>query len=223
VGTEEHEDLDFTNTNEDFLGAGIAGGNTDHDESYWRAYDDGTVRVGHNTFVDSKDFRTTGEVRADDFYINDRVANVWNAEGFDVDVTDDVSITATNDIDLNSNSFTLDTTTSATITTTTTFDVDATGDATIASDADVALTAAANILLRSTGLTGVEIAATNAGSTLSINATNNYDEICGGALTVDGNTTVDDVAGAGVAHGRITSLDDLANNDANVSAIWFYS
>ena len=191
-----HTDLDFTNTDESDLGVGISGGNTDQDDCYWRAYDDSSGRTGHNTFVDSKDFRTTGEVRADDFYINDRTANLWNAEGFDVDVTDDGSITTANDF---------------IITTGTTFDVTATGKATIDSASatglkDAYVNSAGSSVIEGdldaqiiSGLRYLSLTAGGGGSELKVA---DMAENISGTLTIDGNTTID---AGNFSHGHRTA------------------
>jgi hypothetical protein len=198
-GAITHTTLDFTGSGA--IGTGTSGGNTDHDDVYWHEYTVGT-------YTDGKSYRTTGEVHADDFIIEDRIANAWNAEGFDVDVTDDVGITTANDIDLNAgSSFTLDTITSALLTIGTTFDLDATGA--------VNLSGAVDVTLKSTG----------GGSTLLVEAANDYKIDITGAHLIGAQTAQNDAAAnaAGVYHGHVTSLDALANSGENVAAIWLYS
>ena len=86
----------------------------------------------------------------------------------------------------------------------------------------LSVTAANDLIMTSNGLTGILLQSTDAGSTFTIDAANDYDELVGGDLTVDGNTAVDDTA-SGVGHGRVISLSDLANNNENRAAIWAYS
>ena len=173
--------------------------------------------------MDTKSFHTTGECHADDFVVQDRTANTWNAEGFAADVT-----------------------AAGSITTGTTFGVTATGKITVtgnsntgtndlqlvtsgaSSELDItsanllSVTAANDLIMTSNGLTGILLQSTDAGSTFTIDAANDYDELVGGDLTVDGNTAVDDTA-SGVGHGRVISLSDLASNNENRAAIWAYS
>lgn len=86
------------------LGTGKSGGNTDHDDSYWHAYDDSSGLTGHNVFVDAKSYHTTGEVHANDFKLQaDPTNNYWNGSGFRVDVAGvaRVETTGLNDLQLN--------------------------------------------------------------------------------------------------------------------------
>jgi hypothetical protein len=76
------------------IGVGKGGGSPDHDESYWHTYCDGSACSGHITYVDGKDFHTTGDVHACNFFIQDRIANNWNSSLFCVDVTGAANITA---------------------------------------------------------------------------------------------------------------------------------
>jgi len=83
-----HTTLDFTGSGE--IGVGKSFGNTDHDDTYWHyAYLD---------YVDSKSYRTTGEVHANDFFIQDAPTNHWEADGLYVNVANAISLTTTTDI-----------------------------------------------------------------------------------------------------------------------------
>ena len=81
-----HTDLDFTGSGT--IGTGNSGHNTDHDDQYWPEY-------ATSSYTDTKTFRTSGEVWADDFCVNDADAtNKWNAETFLVDVTAAIGLIA---------------------------------------------------------------------------------------------------------------------------------
>jgi len=63
--------------------ADVTGLNQDHDKAYCRAYN----TAADATYINTGDYRTTGEIRGDDWYVVDRVANHWSAEELDIDVT----------------------------------------------------------------------------------------------------------------------------------------
>jgi hypothetical protein len=63
----------------------------DHDPRYWFAYGVGTP----STVADTKNYRTSGEVWADDFKLNDAdTTNYWNGDDLFVSVAEDVGIYA---------------------------------------------------------------------------------------------------------------------------------
>ena len=86
-----HTNLDFSGSGT--IGTGKSNYNTDHDDTYWHTYDD-------SSHIDTKSYYTSGDVAANYFYVQDDLSNVWSSSGFDVVASDDVSITATNDIAL---------------------------------------------------------------------------------------------------------------------------
>ena len=207
-GDIKHSDLDF---NPDTGPDPTKTSNDDHDGRYWFYTGAG---------VDTKSFHTTGECHADDFVVQDRTANTWNAEGFAADVT-----------------------AAASITTGTTFGVTATGKITITGNSNTGtddmlfettgaisqmkFQAAAQMNLPSDGSIfaiadlnsagALLLQTTGASSSFDVDAANDYNEDVGGDLIVDGNTTEDDTS-SGVGHGRIIDLDNLATSTSHEDA-----
>lgn len=90
-----HTDLDYSDVGSGWAakGTGKAGYNTDHDESYWRTFADGS-------FVDSKTFKTTGGIYANDLFINDAVTNRWGNDAFNVNVVSAIILNAGTELQL---------------------------------------------------------------------------------------------------------------------------
>jgi hypothetical protein len=97
-----HTGLVFTGST-----SGTAGTNIDHRPEFWYNYND-------DSFVSARDFRTTGEVHADDFKIQDDPDNnIWNAARLKVSTSssDGISLTSNGGpltIDLPSQSLQID-------------------------------------------------------------------------------------------------------------------
>ena len=209
-----HAELDYT------VGAGPTPAKTlndDHDGRYWFYI---TAGVATNSF------HTTGECHADDFVIQDRTANTWNAEGLAVDVTAAITLLAATTINTTSTGKT--TLTSNSNTGTDDMQVTTSGAASqlkIDAAAFFYATSADAMTIESTANNGSNdllVNTTGAGSMLHLSAANEYRETILGDCIVDGNTAVDDTA-SGVGHGRVISLSDLASNNENRAAIWAYS
>lgn len=90
-GAVSHTELGFAGSTA-AKGTGKSDGNSDHDDSYPHFYADGGT--GAQDVVNTKSIHTTGEIHADDFVVQDRVANKWNAEALTVDATGAANITA---------------------------------------------------------------------------------------------------------------------------------
>ena len=88
-----HTGLDFSGSTS-AKGTGLSGGNTDHDDSYWHEF--GT------DFVDTKTFKTSGEVWTAGFKIyDDDSNNYWTKNGFYVESSGEATIkTKGNDISI---------------------------------------------------------------------------------------------------------------------------
>ena len=213
-GTVRHADLDYTN---DTGPDPTKTANDDHDGRYWFYV---TAGVATNSF------HTTGECHADDFVIQDRTANLWNAEGFTADVTAAITLLAATT--LNATATGKMTLTGNSNTGTEDMLLQTSGAASqlkIDAAALFYLTGADAMTIESTANNGSNdllLNTTGVGSMLHIAATNEYRETIGGDCIVDGNTAVDDTA-SGVGHGRVISLSGLANNNENKAAIWAYS
>lgn len=65
----KHTDADFTGYG-GYLGTGKSGGNTDHDDSYWHAYNDGSGVTGHSAFKDDHSYRTTGTLWTSELHLS---------------------------------------------------------------------------------------------------------------------------------------------------------
>jgi hypothetical protein len=103
AGIVPHTGLDFTGSGS--VGVGNSGGNTDHDDSYWHAYNDGSGVVGHGNFVDDHSYHTTGDVWGSELHASFGVyvgsSQYWIAAGMNVDVTGAITLDAGTALTLN--------------------------------------------------------------------------------------------------------------------------
>ena len=188
IGDWLHESSNWKNyhTNDNFtdigdgwaaLGTGKSGGNTDHDDSYWHAYNDGSAIGGHDAFIDTKDYRTTGDVWAAELHLSadgSTDSQYWTAAAFLANVTGAFNLTAGATSDWNiTGALTLDTTTNMDLT---------------SSGGSVGINADGNINLVVTGAGNVSLGSTGGGAVLYLGS------VGGGlfsSIEYNGNTGLD--------------------------------
>jgi len=97
----KHTSLNYAEDDETELGVGRSLGSTNHDDVYWRAYDDSSLRTGHDAFIDGKEFRTTGKAWAGEIHVSpDGIADpqYWDATDLEVDLAGEADIDAVGNI-----------------------------------------------------------------------------------------------------------------------------